>query len=59
MTGFMPPFLSGVFFLAAAFFLAAGFFAAAFLVAVLVAFFAGIVSVLFSQFIYFFRLNKN
>jgi hypothetical protein len=49
----MPPFLSGVF-LAGAFFLAAGFFAA-----VLDAFFGGIVNVLCSQFIYFFRLNKN
>jgi hypothetical protein len=54
----MPPFLSGAFFLAVAFFLAAGFLTAAFLaagflVAVLAAFFGGIVKVLFSQFIYF------
>jgi hypothetical protein len=49
----MPPFLSGVFF-AGAFFLAAGFFAA-----VLDAFFGGIVSVLFLQFIYFFRLIEK
>jgi len=44
----MPPFLRGTFLAGA--FLAAGFFDAA-----LAAFFAGIVNVLFPEFIYFFR----